>query len=301
MNIENAKQITVNQILNKIGLQPTRTTSKDSWYLSPFRNEKTASLHVDHNKNIWFDFGETKGGDSIKLVQCILAHDGKENSVSSALRWLKHMHLERTDYLAPSAKSSTDKKPPVLELKSVQQIKNIALIYYLEQRGISLPIAKAILKQVTFSNSISGKTIYALGLKNEEGGYEIRNSFFKGSLGQKSISFIRGTQPKPSGINLFEGMFDYLSVIAQRKGKMLNNDTIILNSINCLHQIVPYIKDYGYQFGYIWLDNDPAGEKAASKILTIFKAENIMTCPMNKLYHPYKDVNAAHIAKLALS
>ena len=161
-------------------------------------------------------------------------------------------------------------------------------------------VAEKLLKQICFTNEKSGKTIFALGLENEEEAFEIRNSFFKGCIGQKSISFIRGTQSKPSGINIFEGMFDYLSVITQRNGKLLKNDTIILNSLNCLKQIVPYVKDYGYQFGYTWLDNDLAGKKATPKLLEIFKAENIAFCPMNSLYQPYKDVNAAHIAKLEL-
>lgn len=299
MNIEKAKTIPVARILEKFNLKPVKSADKESWYLSPFRIEKTPSFHVHNHKNLWFDFGEATGGDTVKLVQVLLERQGNDNSVSEALKWLDSNIDSNISYEPPRLQDQSE-NTPILKLKSVTPIKNIALKHYLQKRGIPFSVAEKLLKQISFINEKSGKTIYAFGLENEEEGYELRNSFFKGCIGQKSISFIRGTQPKPSGINIFEGMFDYLSVITKRNGKQLQNDTIVLNSLNCLKQIIPYIKDYGYQFGYTWLDNDQAGKKAVPKLIELFKAENIAFCPMNSLYQPYKDVNAAHIAKLEL-
>lgn len=300
MQIETAKRIPLAQILAKLNLYPTKQTEKESWYLSPFRNEKTASFHVHNHKNLWFDFGEGKGGDTISLVQAILQQLGQDDSVSAALKWLDSAIDCKIDYVPPTAHEQ-EEQPPALTLKSVSPIKNIAMKHYLEQRGIPLVIAEKFLKQVSFVNENSGKTIFALGLPNEDEGYELRNAFFKGCIGQKSISFIRGSNNKPpKGINIFEGMFDYLSVITQRNGKLLKSDTIILNSLSCMKQIMPYVKSYGYTFGYSWLDNDLAGKKATPKLIDIFKQENIAFCPMNCLYQPYKDVNAAHMAKLEL-
>lgn len=299
MNIEKAKGIPIARILDKLSLKPVKSNEKESWYLSPFRVEKTPSFHVHNHKNLWFDFGEATGGDTIKLVQALLQQQGNDNSVSTALKWLDSAIDGNIEYLPPVALEQ-EEQPSILTLKSVVSIKNIALKQYLQKRGIPFTVADKVLKEIRFTNEKSGKTIFALGLLNEEEGYELRNSFFKGCIGQKGISFIRGTQPKPSGINIFEGMFDYLSVITQRNGKLLTNDTIILNSLNCIKQIAPYIKDYGYQFGYTWLDNDQAGKISVPKIIELFKAENIAHCPMNRLYQPYKDVNAAHMAKLEL-
>lgn len=299
MNIEKAKGIPVAKILEKLNLHPVRSNEKEAWYLSPFRQEKTPSFHVHNHKNLWFDFGEAKGGDVIKLVQALLEQQGKDNSVSFALKWLDSSIDGTIDYQPPQPQDEGE-HTPVLTLKSATPIKNIALKQYLEKRGIPFAVASKVLKEIRFTNDKSGKTIFALGLVNEEEGYELRNSFFKGCIGQKSISFVRGSQPKPSGINIFEGMMDYLSIITQRNGQPLTNDTIILNSINCIKQVAPYVKDYGYQFGYTWMDNDLAGKKAIPKLLEIFKAENIAHCPMNRLYEPYKDVNASHMAKLEL-
>lgn len=300
MQIEIAKRIPLAQILAKINLYPTKQTEKECWYLSPFRSEKTASFHVHNYKNLWFDFGEAKGGDTISLVQALLKQLGQDDSVSAALKWLDNTIGSKIDYLLPVIQEQAEQSP-VLTLKSVSPIKNIALKHYAEQRGIPLTVAEKFLKQVSFVNENTGKTIFALGLQNEDEGYELRNSFFKGCIGQKNISFIRGSDNKPpKGINVFEGMFDYLSVIAQRNGKLLKSDTIILNSLNCMKLVMPYVKSYGYTFGYSWLDNDLAGKKATPQLIDIFKQENIAFCPMNCLYKPYKDVNAAHMAKLKL-
>lgn len=72
MNIEKAKAIPIAEILAKLNLNPVKMNDKESWYFSPFRDEKTPSLHVHHLKNLWFDFGEAIGGDGIKLVQELL-------------------------------------------------------------------------------------------------------------------------------------------------------------------------------------------------------------------------------------
>lgn len=299
MQIETAKRIPLAQILAKLNLYPAKQTENESWYLSPFRSEKSASFHVHNHKNLWFDFGEGKGGDTISLVQAILQLLGQDDSVSAALQWLDKS-IDGTEY-SPLLAQEQEEHPPALTLKSVSPIKNIALKHYTEQRGIPLTVAEKFLKQVSFVNENTGKTIFALGLQNEDEGYELRNSFFKGCIGQKNISFIRGSDNKPpKGINVFEGMFDYLSVIAQRNGKLLKSDTIILNSLNCMKLVIPYVKSYGYTFGYSWLDNDLAGKKATPQLIDIFKQENVAFCPMNCLYKPYKDVNAAHMAKLEL-
>lgn len=298
MKIEKAKHIPLALILEKLNMQPVKYNAKEAWYYSPFRNEKTPSFHIQNHKNLWFDFGEAKGGDTISLVRAILEQQGQDHSVSAALEWVDNTIDGNVNHIKLQLQIERDL--PVLKLKSVSPIKNISLKHYLDKRGIPFSIAEKFIKQVSFTNENTGKTIFALGLPNEDEGYELRNSFFKGCIGRKSISFIRGTQPKPSGINIFEGMFDYLSVMTQRNGRSLKNDTIILNSLNCMKQIAPYIKDYGYQFGYTWLDNDLAGKKATPKLIDMFKAENIAYCPMNSLYTPYKDVNAAHIAKLEL-
>jgi len=300
MNIEHAKTIHLSLILEKTGFLPHRETDKELWYLSPFRNEKTPSFHVDKSKNIWFDFGTGQGGDNIAFVQAYLASTGENNTVSDALRWIKNM-VGIVPSIQPISVPQYIKEDKRLTLKDVKPVQHIALIEYLKSRGISAEIGKQYLNEVSVFNSEKKKTYFALGFKNEEGGYELRNPYFKGCIRPKDITFIRGTISKPKGIHIFEGFMDYLSIICQRNGKPLDNDAIVLNSISCLSSATAYIKGYGYTIAYTWLDNDTAGKKATASLSEFFKTEeNLCHKPMNHLYTPHKDVNAWHMDKLGL-
>ena len=67
MNIEQAKSIPIPQIMERIGVAPFRENEREIRYLSPLRQERTASFHVHRVRNVWYDFGEGKGGNSIDL------------------------------------------------------------------------------------------------------------------------------------------------------------------------------------------------------------------------------------------
>ncbi|MEP6628112.1 MAG: CHC2 zinc finger domain-containing protein, partial [Ginsengibacter sp.] len=72
MNIGNKRLscIQVNQIdlvdyLSSLGYHPSRIKNADHWYLSPLRDEKTASFKVNRNYNVWYDHGIGKGGNMV--------------------------------------------------------------------------------------------------------------------------------------------------------------------------------------------------------------------------------------------
>jgi len=65
MNCNEANQIDLVDYLDSLGYKSQKIRRSDHWYLSPFRDEKTASFKVDKNKNVWYDHGPGKGG---KLV-----------------------------------------------------------------------------------------------------------------------------------------------------------------------------------------------------------------------------------------
>lgn len=187
------------------------------------------------------------------------------------------------------------------QLKAINQIKHFGLSHYLKKRGISEKIGYKYLKEIHVLNHETQKTIIALGLKNAEDGYELRNQILKSSIGAKSITFIRGNSAKAEGLNIFEGMFDFLSVATLTSDKPPINDTIILNSNSLLKKAIPYIKDHGYKIAYTWLDNDDSGIKATHYLSEFMRnEENITHKEMNKLYKPFNDVNAWHMHKLSL-
>lgn len=68
MNIKQAKQIALDDFLARIGCSPTRSSTTQSWYLSPLRTEDTASFKVNRSRNLWYDFGSGEGGDILDLM-----------------------------------------------------------------------------------------------------------------------------------------------------------------------------------------------------------------------------------------
>lgn len=302
INIEHAKTITIPSILDKLNIHPAKENQKEAFYLSPLRQEKTASFHVDKIKNCWCDFGTGKKGDIIDFVRLYLAYTGEDNTVVDALRWISNMSGESYSInLTTRDVPSLEKKSPKLVLKSVAPINDIRMVRYLENRGISLDIAKTYLKEIKALNTATNKTILALGLLNEDEGYEISNKFLKSSVKSKDISVIRGSDPSSKVLHIYEGKMDFLSSLTRLGKNTISNDVIVLNSLSFLERAKDHIDAFGYETVYSLLDNDEAG-KAATKSLDVFlkTKQGIIHAPMNTAYANYKDVNEWHMANPVL-
>lgn len=298
MNIEQAKTVPLTEILNKLGVKQKRQTDTESWYLSPLRDETTASFKVTHVKNIWYDFGESIGGDIIRFATTYLERQGESFTVSDALRWIGNLSGD-IPRIVPVETYDDVQHEPKLKFLSKKEIEHPALEKYLESRGIRVDVAKHYLQQVRVKNKETGKTFFALGLMNEENGYELRNNFFKGCAGKKAISVVRGLAPNQEGIHIFEGFMDFLSVVTELPDGKLDHDAIVLNSLSCLGQASAYIHRFGYANLWTWMDNDAAGEKAKANIEAFVANEpGLVHRPMNDTYKGFKDVNDWHVHNL---
>jgi DNA primase len=60
-----AKKIDLVDYLASLGHHPQKVSHPDYWYLSPFRDEKTASFKVNRKVNVFYDHGIGCGGDLI--------------------------------------------------------------------------------------------------------------------------------------------------------------------------------------------------------------------------------------------
>ena len=300
MNIDDAKAIPMTEILSRLDIHPKRITANKALYSSPLREERTPSFWVYLETNSWYDYGEAIGGDLVRFVCEYLRACRQDNTVADALRWINNMGVG--PYRITTISEEVGKNDPSLILKSKKPIQHLGLISYLKKRGIPPEVARRSLKEIHVENKNTKKRFFALGFENEEGGFELRNPFFKGSIRPKAIGFIRGTDPDKKGIHLFEGFMDYLSAVSQSNNPGLSCDAIILNSISCLKQALPYIHNYGYRLAYTWMDNDRAGEQATALLSEFFKTqEGLIHKPMNAIYAPHKDVNAWHMHQLKLS
>jgi hypothetical protein len=297
MNIEQAKRVPIFELLNKLNIHPKKEDSKSYCYLSPIRNEKTPSFRVRKDKNDWYDFGLGCGGDIVDLAGRILQHQGEACEVPDALRLIENMTIG-IKWMPVIVDHNEKIESSVLQLKNIGKLKKPALVNYLTERGIPYSVYNKYVREVYFHNKSTGQSIYALGIKNEEGGYEVRNPGFKGCIGKKTVTFIRGTVPKPEHVHIFEGFIDFLTLIVMNNSKPLEGDAIILNSVSMINSAYSYIAKYGYKIVYTWMDNDAAGNKAKSVLDQYFKMEeNLVHSPMNKIYDSYKDLNEWHVVK----
>lgn len=289
-------------LLDKLGFQPAKRTKTEYIYLSPLRAEKSPSFHVHIAKNVWYDHGIGEGGGVLEFALAWLKSQGESATIPDALRWLSNMG-DVAPVIAPVADNKDTAEPTgALSLKAIEPITQKVLITYLEQRGIPLSTAKPYIKQLRLYNRQSGKSFVALGFPNEDKGWELRNKFFKGCIGSKNVSFVRGHQPKPNGIHIFEGFMDFLSALVHCDTTQFKDDAIVLNSLSCLSKATPYIKNYGYTMGFTWMDNDPAGEKATASLAEFFRTEEgLIHKPMNRLYQPHKDVNEWLMQRMGLT
>ena len=300
MNTKQANSMVLTLLLDKLGFHPVKVKNDDTWYLSPLRQEATASFHVNVKKNIWYDLGADQGGTVVDFVCAYLQSCGEDHTVADSLRWLDNM-MPKVFKVPDSVRESFSGATSQLVLKKTNFLEKKKLIGYLGKRGISKSIARKYLKEAHVFNKLSRKIFYAIAFRNEENGYELRNEFFKGCIAPKTITFIRGAKPLTKDINVFEGFLDYLSALLIVKKDKIDGDCIILNSVSCLSQALPYINNYGYRNLYSWMDNDAAGKKATLLLDDFVKQQTgLIHRPMNKTYAGHKDVNAWHMHKLGL-
>lgn len=94
-----------------------------------------------------------------------------------------------------------------LEITSIQPLRNRALVNYVESRCISKAVAARYLVEVHYQ--LNDKHYYAVGFKNDKGGFELRN--FKGGTSLKWFTSI--TTGQTGAVNVFEGVYDFLFLL----------------------------------------------------------------------------------------
>lgn len=185
MDIAILKEIPIKEYLAKRGFHPIKEKSYYGMFFSPLREERTPSFKVDYNKNLWIDFGSQQGGSIIDMVMQL------ENcTMPEAICKLKYDI--GYDPIVTNSKSSAIIQKSAIVIDEVQSLANHALISYLKSRKIDIPTAKIHCPEIYYT--IGGRNYYAVGFKNDSGGYELRNRYFKGST-EKDITTINNKSP----------------------------------------------------------------------------------------------------------
>ena len=272
MNIDEIRKISLVEFLNQLGYQPTGRDSKGLWFYAPYRNERKPSFHVNPRKNVWFDFGSGAGGDIFTLA-------GELCDTTDFIRQAEYIAEKMRMPVSQPYKPEPFIEQPTFEDVKISKLVSPALLRYLANRGIPADIAQRYCVQVDYK--LHGKNYYAIGFENSAHGFELRNSFFKGSYPPKHITHIANSNAR---CNVFEGFIDFLS--AERLGLNDGNDSVVLNSVANVGKAIPTLAEYPLILCY--LDNDTAGRAAVARLRREFGDR---VSDKSARYPDHKDLN----------
>lgn len=281
MTIEQAKQIAIADYLASFGIFPTRQQNNSLWYLSPFRQEAEPSFKVNPHLNRWIDFGTDEKGDIINLAM-------KMQGTDSVAYTLHHMS-EQSSVIVPNS-FSFRKQDSIESFRNimVKPLGNPALLQYLEGRNIPASLAGRYCEEVYYQ--CKGKTYFAIAFRNEKGGYETNNPYFKGCISPKAETVIGNGKDTCC---VFEGFIDLLSYFVLKLRHANNDwsilkerDYIVLNSVSNTSKAMEHLGKYAQI--YCYLDNDTGGAKATEEIRRQY---GLKVSDQSVNYRGYKDVS----------
>ena len=274
MSIEDIRDMPLTDFLHKLGLKSTKKRGNEVWFHAPYHSDRTPSFCVNTEKNIWNDFGAGMGGDIFTLAGLMT----NSNDFVAQARYIGELTNNPVERSAPP-KYEPELTVPQFTDVEVKPLCHPALLGYLRERGIPSDIATANCVEIHYR--LHDKQYFAVGFPNEDGGYEIRNRFFKGSIPPKAVSLIRQGSTM---VNVYEGFVDFLSGLTLGYGR--TEDNLVLNSVANREKAYRHLD--GYKTIKCWLDNDKAGQQCLEALQKRY-GERVRD--FSVLFRPCKDVN----------
>ncbi|WP_373519702.1 toprim domain-containing protein [Pricia sp.] len=273
LSCERARAFPIERALAKLGHFPTKSTEKEAWFLSPFRPEAQASFKVSKELNRWYDHGAGKGGNVIDLV-CLIT----KCSVREVLRIIAEHQISFSFQQQPIFEK--EEKDTKIEIIAVKELAHPALKSYLKSRNIEPRTALKYIREVHYR--FNEKNYFAIGLKNDSGGWELRNKYMKNSSSPKDVTHIKKDYTK---LIVTEGMFDLLSILESNEKLGTEYDFFVLNSTAFFQKAKNIIE--GYSSIELYLDNDRTGKRITQKLI----GHSEYCKDRSTLYEDFKDMN----------
>ncbi|MDP2338989.1 MAG: toprim domain-containing protein [Bacteroidota bacterium] len=274
LSLSEAKEMDMVDYLSRLGYEPLKIRNNDFWYLSPLREEKTPSFKVNRNLNWWYDHGLGKGGNLIDF-----GIEYHHCSVGEMLDKLNGNFFFQKPIVYHSEISN--EPDPKIKVLGDFALTSYALLRYLEQRRIPVVIAEKYCREICYE--LNGKTYYGIGFKNDSGGWEIRNPYFKASSSPKDITTFKNGSDEAV---VFEGFTDFLSFQFLHKNLPENSqDFVVLNSVSFFERARLFMEQH--QSIRLYLDRDDAGQKYSKRALSM----STKYADESKLYKNHKDLN----------
>lgn len=275
LSLEEARQIDIIDYLSAVGHDPTKIRGYDYWYLSPLREEKTASFKVNRKLNVWYDHGLGKGGNFIDFA--ILYNNCTIGKLLRQLNDDVSFHPHFTD----SKKEAIDEIKNRIVIVKEKELTSFSLLRYLQKRRISFDIAHQYCREVHYR--LNDKKYYGIGFKNNSGGFEIRTPYCKVSSSPKDFTtFDNGAKE----VSVFEGFIDFLSyLIIQKNQSDTCRDFVILNSLSFFEKARQFLEEH--EQIKLFLDRDNAGQNCSKYALSL----DTKYRDKSSLYEHCKDLN----------
>lgn len=270
-DIKQLKRLSIHDYLSRRGIQPARDNMRCGFYLSLFRAEHTPSFKVDYVQNLWYDFGTGEGGSIIDLVMRMENCDK-----SQAIRSLGSDEIKPIVTVASAIPTV-----PALRILADAPLCHPALVGYLQRRSIDPETASAYCREVRYT--IGSKSYFAIGFRNDAGGWELRSEYFKGGSSPKHITTIDN---RSDTVIAFEGFMDFLSYLTLKIPETLCIDAAVLNSVVNLQKAMPFLQRH--RTVHTFFDNDDAGRRAAAQVQQLAPAVEVVD---QSFFRNYKDVN----------
>ncbi len=223
-----------------------------------------------------------KGGDIFHLAGELTGSTDFSRQVDFLSGQSEHLPL------APRPRSVRQPSASCFEQVKVAGLSHPALKDYLEKRAIPLFLAQTHCREISYS--IRGKRYFAIGFANRSGGYEVRNSRFKGCISPKDLSLVPLSDHKQDKCCVFEGVMDFLSALVL--GLAGKEDCLVLNSVSNLERSYALLDSYREIRCY--LDRDAAGQSALNKLLQRYGSR---LSDGSGVYEGSKDLNE-HLIKV---
>jgi len=273
--IQQAKAVSIVDVLTSRGVLPVTQTGQELVYRSPLTDERSPSLFVNTAKNVFADYSGQQQGDVVRLVQ-VLTGCSFRVAVEFLLNFEGPSQPQVFSFSGPLPAA-----PGVssLTMADVRPLTHPALLRYMASRQIPEVLAVAYCREVHYEQK--GGRYFAVGFANDRGGWELRTERFKGSSAPKGVSTF--DVPGSDRVCLFEGFFDFLSALAWYGLTRPRYTSVVLNSTSNLKQALPLLREAKRINGF--LDDDRAGRAVVERL----QREGMPFVDCSTVYAGHKD------------
>jgi len=265
--------------LASLGYQPeaVKKGGTEYWYLSPLRNEREASFKVNRIRNQWFDFGIHAGGNIIDFG--IAYYNCSLRELMDKFR--SDLSLRQLPVVTPAHHQELNINENRIVVLNEAPLRSNTLQKYLHERMIPLSVAKQHCCELSYK--VNDRPFYAIGFKNDSGGFEIRSPIGKYSSSPKDITTVNQGGKE---VDVFEGFMDFLSFKTLHQQETDNRrNFVILNGAGMFEKARPFMERH--ERVRLWLDRDGTGVAYTKYALDLGKRYK----DESALYFKCKDLN----------